>query len=284
MTTEIRFINRELAEADGKRFAVLQARSDESRIESWFALQAIADQVGPASNVGKRGMHWEPAKTSASGAVVMGATYHLVATCVDGMIRTSTGAPKTLEAARQEKNLAKPMALLQRLIKEKGGLRAPNRRPSGTSQALEQALAATPEGKAWLAAHRRPGPLLLSMVKVADEYGREGIYPSASLEAHVVFLPYEEDRIQLVREFSSGRSARGRALSLRPTAIRNDKSGGPRGTSVSPRRVTQLAVRAGVPLDVARGILRGKANGVPKTRYLRAINMAYQDDVALKAA
>lgn len=265
--TEIEFVNRELAEAEAARAIDLLNRADGVRVEAWFAMQAVADQIGPTSNVGVKGISWAAGRAGRRGQ------YSIQATCIDGERRTSTGAPPTLEEARHPEHLSKAQRILDRLVDEGGGL-VKSRRSRGTSTALVEAVAHAPAGRAWLDAHtdRAARAQLLAMVRVADAYGRDGICPHASLDAHVAFLAFP-NRSELIRQFPTQGPAWGKAMSLRRGT---EYAARPalRKLNISPSQVTRLAVRTGVTTQEARVILRAVMDGRSKAKLVRAVNEA----------
>lgn len=263
---EVEFVNRELAESEAARAIGLLNQSDESKVEAWFAMQAAADQVGAASNLGVRGLAWVPNRTGSRGCYVMQLS------CVDGHMQHKTGAPGTLKEAREARYLDKALALMARKVAELGGLARPDQRAAGTSAALMEAVQATEAGRLWLEGRKAAVTSLMQMVKVADLYGPDGVNPAASIEAHSVLLPFE-DRAALVREFTTGPAARAKAMSLRHSI--DVLSVVPR-TNREPtdHQAIRLALRTGVGKREARSILRALLNGQSKAKMKRAVDEA----------
>lgn len=265
---EIEFVNRELAESEAARAVDLLNQSDAAKAEAWFAMQAVADQVGPASNVGVRGLSWTE---SAGNGKTRTPRYSIQIACRDGYLVDYIKAPATLELGREPATLAAAAEVMQRRIAEMGG-QADTRRPSGTTAALVAAVEVTEEGRVWLA-QRSPeggGNALRRMVRVADEYGREGVNAAATLTAHVRFLPFD-DRAELVREFPSSESARAKAMTLKrglETPVARPRTDIPRGV------VWKLALRSGVTPQEARTILRARLDGRSTAKLIRAIKLA----------
>lgn len=258
---EVEFVNRDLAESEAARAVVLLNSSDEAKVEAWFAMQAVADQVGPASNVGVRGLAWRPDG---------GGCYKVQASCVDGRLWTTIGGPATLEEARSFEWLGRVRETFERLVSGRGGLSAPDYRPDGVGNALVEAVNASPAGREWLARFkgdpRGPHKVLLNMVKVCDRYG-ENVYSGASLYAHIAFLG-ADDRAQLVREFPNSGAAKARAMSLRAGTAQIPES--PR-VHIAPTKVNRLAIKAGVSRREARVILLALLEGRSKTKLMRAV-------------
>lgn len=264
--SEIEFINREAAEAEAARAIGLLNASDADRVEAWFALQAVANQVGEAGNLGIRGIWWEAPR----GGRRRG-RYWLQARCIDGPIRTSTGAPATLEAAREPAQLAKARALLDRLVREKGGYTAASsKRPKGTGDALVRAVSASEEGAHWVEERREARGLLLDMVNVADAYGRQGVYPPACIRAHQCFIEFD-DRAELVRRYPTAHAAGAKAMALRGRAVDIPTV---RRVRVCGWQATKLAARTGVTAHEARVILSAVLDGRSKAKLVRAVNEA----------
>lgn len=266
MTTE--FVDRDKAVADATRAVGLLNTSDEAKVEAWFAMQAVADQVGPSSNVGVRHIRWEaagqPGRYTGNHA-----RYDLAATCVEGRLRQFMRAPDSLDEARYPENLQSAVAVLERKIEELGGLVKPDKRPQGVGAALREAVCASPEGLRWYEARKCAKDLLGAMVQVADAYGREGVYAPASLGAHRLFVAFD-DRAQLIRDYPRTPAARAKCLALRGGAQIEPEY----ATKVPGRYVSQLSVRAGVAPTEARAILRALLNGRSKTKMIRAVNEA----------
>ena len=264
------FVNREHAEAEAARAIRLLNDSDESKVEAWFAMQAVANEVGTGSNVGIRGVSWTPGR--AGGGRRWGPTYHFYGSCVNGYLNAAVAAPSTLEEARQPKFLDTAKATLERKIAEMGGLSEKQVRPPGTADALISAVQASPEGKEWLAA-RQPKSARLAlgkMVRVADLYGREGVCPAASLDAHYRLAQFD-NRVKLVREFPTTTEANAKAMSLRHGT---DDDLSVRRVEVPSRLVTRLRRDAGVSRSEATAILRAVMHGRSKRQLVRAVNLA----------
>lgn len=262
MTAPIEFVNREKAESEAARAIGLLNQADHSKVEAWFAMQAVADQVGPASNVGVRRIRWDDRRHGR-------AEYALDATCVDGRLRDYMHAPTTLEEARRPENLQTAIAVLERKVNELGGLVSPNKRPNGVGVALREAVCSTPEGLEWFNARKSAIDILQAMVQVADAYGREGVYPPASLGAHRLFIGFT-NRAELIREYPRTPAARAKCLALQgDTALEPHYA-----TKVPGRYVSRLALRSGLAPTEARAILRAILNGRSKTKLLRAVNEA----------
>lgn len=260
--TEMEFVNRDLAESEAARAIGLLNQSDESKVEAWFAMQAVADQVGPESNTGRRGISYKPKQGGFW-------QYGLNATCKHGVLATTTAAPKTRDAALDPAKLDKVEALLNRKIEELGG-RAYTKRPKGTGTALVEAVGASEAGRMWLASVATPEHWLLRMVRVADAYGREGVNPFAGLSAHD-YLAKFENRAELIRDHVTSDQARGKSLSLQGRDVDVSR---PQMTYVSPYRAATLAIRTGVTRAEARVILRAIMDGRSKAKLIRAINEA----------
>lgn len=257
----IEFVDRAFAEAEAKRAIELLQQADGIKVEACFALQAVANQIGPASNVGLHGVSWAQAGPSRW-------RYNLSANCRDGLYRTSTGAPDTLEEAKQPEWLEKVSQVLEKMITQNGGL-LPRARPAGTGEALISAVEASPEGIAWLAqrSHHTGRQKLLAMVAVADRYGRDGIYPPASITAHVSFIT-RDDRNELIRDFPESAAAAGKAM-----ALKRDIPMVPH-RQVKSAQVRRLAVMSGVTQREARLLLYAVMDGRSKLKLVRAINEA----------
>lgn len=206
--TEIEFVNRTLAVSEAARAISLLNQPDETKVEAWFAMQVVADQIGPRSNVGVRGISWEFETKRNRGK------YRLYGQCHNGPVKTSTGGPMSLEAAILPDALEQPRKLLQKLLDEKGGLRQPDRRSIGTSAALMKAVSSSPEGLEWIKARTSAETTLLRMVNVADRYGRDGVCPRAGLIAHTYLIQFE-NCAELIREFTTQSAAWAKAQSLR---------------------------------------------------------------------
>lgn len=269
---KVEFINREEAEHHAARAVTLLNASDESKVEAWFAMQAVADQVGPASNVGVRGITWvadmRPDRPNVLGK------YTLRAACVDGHVSTTVKGPGSLIEARELIHLSKARAVWERKVRERGGL-AHSMRHRGTERAMRQAISATQVGRDWIAARtdKSVGVILIRMVRVADKYGREGIYPPAALRAHDVFASFE-DRAELVRQFPNSSAAQAKATSLRYGGIVPPSKS---VSAISQGAVTSLALRSGVSLKEARTLLRAKADGRSRMKLIRAVNLAFEE-------
>lgn len=263
--TEVEFVDRKQAEKDAARAIKLLNASDESKVEAWFALQAVANQVGPVSNLGVQGLSWR----KHNGRYV----YSVWITCRDGLAATKTGAPATLTEARQEKHLAKGRAILARAISQKGGLPERPTRPKGTHDALVSAVSASPAGRIWIDS-LAPSSVMLrlgSMVRVADAYGREGINSHATLEAHVAFLTFP-NRDELIRQFPATDQARLKARLLRAGGNMEPITYTP--IRVSEAQIKRLVARSGITHHEARIILRAFMDGRSKTKLIRAVNEA----------
>jgi hypothetical protein len=263
----VEFVNREKAEAEAARAIGLLKASDESKVEAWFALQAVADLVGEASNTGIRGIHWTLGRRAGRSAPEP--MYGLAAACVEGHVSTSMRAPATLEEACKPEALARATALFDRKILELGGRKADSSRSRGTGAALLAAVGATSEGERWIAARTSAPKILLLMVGVAAGYGRDGVCHWASLHAHKAFLEFD-DRVALVREFPLSRAAFAKALSLRTGA---DMIPRPKRW-ISDTMITKVALRSGVTQAESRVILRALIDGRSKTKLVRAVNEA----------
>jgi hypothetical protein len=261
----VEFVDRDKAVAEAERAIGLLNASDEAKVEAWFALQAVADLVGSMSNTGVRGIYW--AATGPNGRPA----YRLQATCKHGRVATSTGAPPTLEQARSPEYLDRAVALLDKKIDERGGLLT-QARPAGTGPALVDAVRATATGRDWADRNVNPAMRLLIMVKVADVYGRLGVFPSASVSAHYSFIGFE-DRAKLVRAYPHAASAWAKARSLRQ-GLPQDEAPTPATICLPASQVATLAIRSGVTRREARTILRALLDGRTKAKLVRAINEA----------
>ncbi len=263
----VEFVDREEAESDAERAIDLLDTADKANSDAWFLLQAVANMVGPASNVGALGVSW----ALANGRPI----YSLYAACRDGVVNTSTGAPATIEEARQSVNVEKAVSLLARNIAHKGGRLVREIRVRGTGDALVAAVGASAAGRAWIAEHAKPREQLLQMVKVADHYGRDGVNPRASLFTHLVLIKFE-DRAQLVRQFPNAPQAQAKAAALG----RGSHNSTPLQTSNAqewkPTRgqVIALSLHSGVTTREASAILRAVGNGRSRAKLLRAVNEA----------
>lgn len=261
----IEFVDREKAEAGAARAIGLLNQSDEAKVEAWFAMQAVADQVGPASNVGVRGVWWQDANKHHKGH------YKLYAECTNGRLQASAGRVDTLEEARDPERLARVVELLNTKVAEMGGFRELTRRRHGTSDALLRAVCASETGRAWAESIINPAEVLLRMVNVADAYGREGVNPRASLSAHRQFMAFP-NRAELIREYPEQLRAKAKAMSLR----NGEESPLPKYAApvVAESQVVRLALRSGVTRKEARIILRAMLDGRSKTKIMRAVNEA----------
>lgn len=258
------FVNREEAERQAARFVTLINAAERSKVEAWFAMQAVADQVGPNSNVGVRGISWRRQRGRSN------AWYALRARCVDGWLNAVIAAPVTLNEARSPNALAGAVAVFDRKIADLGG-RTSGNRPKGTSRALRLAVDASPQGREWLGrvtsvtAQIR----LLLMVNIADAYGRDGVNPDASLRAHAAFITFD-DRASLVREHPDSTSANARVA-----LIKHGDNAKLEPTKYVPRSiVTSLAIEAGVTKAEARMILRALLDGRSKRHLHETVDVA----------
>lgn len=261
----VEFVNREIAEAEAARAIELLNHSDESKVEAWFAMQAVADQVGTLSNVGTKGICWTLDRGRGF--------YSIAISCKNGSLKTKTGAPPTLEEARTREFLGRAVAVMNRKAEELGGF-ARGHRPKGTLDALVEAVSATSEGRDWMDARTETTvrSLLSGMVSVADQYGRNGVNPAASLGAHLKFITFD-DRAALVRDFPTASQAQAKYMALKLVKGGEFQRPVPK-RSISAIRVANLAVRSGVDPSTARAILRAKMNGCSQTKLLRAVKMA----------
>jgi hypothetical protein len=179
--------------------------------------------------------------------------------------------------------LQKVVDLLARKVAEKGGHTQPNMLPAGTGKALLEAVSATEAGREWISIRASAGERLLSMVRVANAYGLEGVNPAAGLTAHTEFLLFD-DRAELIRRFPTWSQAAAKARALRAGLhdVQAEK------TEVPRTQVNQLAIRTGVSTREARTILRALMEGRSKTKLIRAVNQAAEmvekDQRHLKAA
>lgn len=255
------FVNRKLAEDGACEFVRLYDASNTSRLESWFVLQGVADQIGVESNTGRLGISYKPATGSCW-------QYGLYASCVDGPLSTTAAASKDRDEALSPERLDKVEELLNRKIAELGG-RTRVKRPKGTGEALVEALSGTTEGRRWVEATARPEHHLCLIVQVADEYGREGVNPRASLSAHIALLRFDERR-SLILEYETAMAARAKAMSL-GSVYRIDPT---KQIKVSPTHVRRLAIRTGVSENEARTLLRAFMDGRSKAKLIRAVNEA----------
>jgi hypothetical protein len=240
--------------------------SDEAKVEAWFAMQAVADMVGPRSVLGVLGISWSPpGKGGKSG------TYRLVATCQNGRVQQNIAAPPTLEEARGDRLLL-AIERLEHECSELGGRKRPPR-PRGTGRALVEATSASERGREWVSrvSPRTAENTLLSMVRVADAYGIEGINPLAPLDSHLAFVPFE-NRAELVREFSSPASAKCKAMSLRAGADNLPPLRESARVRPTPARVSALVARSGVKNPaIARTVLSGLMNNEATETSLRRL-------------
>lgn len=261
---EPEFVDRVKAAKEAARFVSLLTSSNEAKVEAWFAMQAVADLVGPASNVGVKGIHWYRPRGSTG-------LYGLQAQCVDGEFKTSTGGPGTLKEAREPKHLDVRIALFEKKIRELGGRSSAGIRPKGTTAALIAAVEASSGGKEWTAARKSASHILGRMVNVADAYGRDGVYPEASLAAHLSFIGFD-NRAELIRAYPGRHEAAAKAMSLH----RGEAKAAPRHTP-SRAQVVRMVLKTGAPQGVCRELLRARMEGSSKAKALRAVNEAWRD-------
>lgn len=262
-SSTVEFVNREAAESEAARAIGLLNQSYEAKVEAWFALQAVADQVGPASNTGIRGIHWQPAARTRGG----GFEYRLRASCIDGRVDTSI---KATADAKQPEALEKAQKALLRAINKAGGLTYKDTvRPNGTGAALVEAVSSTEEGRRWLASYKHPHEKLLMMVRVCDAYGRDGINISASLEAHKAFITFV-DRRELILKYPGTFDA----YAARARRLRD-----PGATDSAPKKVSATTVRkiarsSGAPPKVTRAVLEALRDGTSEIKLRRLIKQA----------
>lgn len=256
------FVDHEKARAEAARFISLLKTARTTQVEAWFVLQGIADLVGPASNVGVLGLHWQP-----------DGFYRFSVACAYGKLTDKLKAPKTLAEARVPNNLAKATAALERRIEEMGGRTAMSakRRPEGTSAALLAVVSETEEGQTWIEHYsslRSAGEMLMAMVRVADAYERDGVYEGSTLGAHSAFLPFE-NRVELIREFPRQPQAIAKARALKglnPLLGRH---------YARKAEVRALRKRSGASLKVCRAILEALMNGdCTEVQVLRAVKQS----------
>lgn len=252
----VEFVNDAEARAHAESAVVLMASAETKRGESYaadleacFELQAVADLIGPESNTGVRGITWFLDSRRGRGV------YAISAKCRDGHVRTTLKAPSTLEEALDPTTLQKAVDALARKVDAAGGVVSKSLdRPKGTGDALVEAVASSEPGLAWLATRANPRAAracLLSMVKVAERYGRNGVNPQAGLTAHLT-LSELPDCAELIRAHPTRDGA------LAAAARRRGKE--PSTSGASRRRVPvtarqQLMRRAGLSPEAAQALL-----------------------------
>lgn len=269
MAIGIEFLDRKSADAHAERAIELLQQSGQAAVDAWFELQAVADLVVPASNVGIPGISWGLDKRGYG-------AYQLRATCVNGMIATTCGSSgaRTIEEARDPERLRAVKATLDRRCLEMGG-RTRGKRPNGTQAALLDAVAASARGRRWIDGTKTAGNRLMAMVRVADAYGRHGVNPDASFDAHRLLMA-DPDRVRLIREFPTTVEAETKAISRRKRISLDDARLRVTRYTVSPSKVARLAIATGISRSLARSILEEIHSGRDKDTIIAAVERGYE--------
>lgn len=264
VTPRTEFVDEAKAVELARQAVVLFNASDEDKVEAWFKLQAVADQVGEASNTGIRGISWatDPPKSP---------KYQLTGQTAKGRFQHSLKAPATLDEALLPENLDLAVAARERTAAKYGGEILSGRRPAGTSEAMLRAVAASDEGAEWLSRVKEScaREQCLKAVRVADTYGRDGVFACASLGAHIVFVTYET-RAEDIRKFP-GYGAAAAEHMRRQGAAPRDPGSSRRATD---SQVSRLAASAGTTRRMARATLQEMLDGRDKLPLIRCINEA----------
>lgn len=255
------FIDEAKAVSEAARAIGLLNQSDEAKVEAWFAMQAVADLVGPASNTGIRGISWSANKSGKAGV------YNLQANCADGVASASLAAPATLDEARQPDRLRLAVAALDRACDKLGGRASLHQMSRGTGAALLEAVGQATDGAAWIESHPGAAQRLMTMVRVANAYGPDGVYAPAALAAHNAFITFH-DRAKLIRAYPLVDSAQAKARWLNGRSDVNPDT----VPKLSDSLVRKIAKRTGTRAAESRAVGRALMDGVTKRKLLRLVH------------